>query len=105
MLSRISKFADDTKLCSRVDKPVFRQQLQADVNRLLAWSEKWQIPFNTDKCSVMHLGCHNTKAEYSLAGVRITPVDLQRDLGVLISSDLKWDYPVDESVKRANKVR
>ena len=104
LLSRVSKFADDTKLCSRVDGPDYRRQLQADVNRLLSWSEVWQMPFNTTKCTVMHLGCHNTHHAYTMDGSPITQVDLQRDLGVLISSDLKWDHQVDECYKRANKV-
>ena len=54
--SRISKFADDTKLCKRVDKPELRLQLQEDINKLAEWSDRWMMPFNTSKCTVMHLG-------------------------------------------------
>ena len=49
--SRISKFADDTKLCKCVDKPELRLQLQEDINKLPEWSDRWMMPFNTSKCS------------------------------------------------------
>ena len=37
-------------------------------------------------------------------GNQITPVSLQRDLGILISCNLRWDQQVNESCKKANKV-
>jgi len=43
-----------------------RKQLQADLNCLTEWSEKWQMPFNTSKCRVMHLGRANSKFEYTM---------------------------------------
>ena len=45
--SRISKFADDTKLCKRVDKPELQLQLQEDINKLAEWSDRWMMPFQT----------------------------------------------------------
>ena len=62
------------------------------------------MPFNTSKCTVMHLGCHNCNHQYAMDGNQITSVSLQRDLGILISSDLRWDHQVNESCKKANKV-
>ena len=35
---------------------------------------------------------------------QITTVSLQRDLGILISSDLRWDHQVNESCQKASKV-
>ena len=102
--SRISKFADDTKLCKRVDKPELRLQLQEDINKLAEWSDRWMMPFNTSKCTVMHLGCHNRNHQYAMDGNQITSVSLQRYLGILISSDLRWDHQVNESCKKASKV-
>ena len=37
-------------------------------------------------------------------GYQITPVFLQRDLGILTSSDLRWDQQVSKSCKKASKV-
>ena len=62
------------------------------------------MPFNTSKCTVMHLGCHNRNHQYAMDGNQITSVSLQRNLGILISSDLRWDHQVNESCKKASKV-
>ena len=102
--SCISKFADDTKLWKRVDKPKLRLQLQEDINKLAEWSDMWMMPFNTSKCTVMHLGCYNRNHQYAMDGNRITSVSVQWNLGILISSDLRWDHQVYESCKNASKV-
>ena len=47
LLSSLLKFADDTKVFCQVNGERDREQLQADLNRLTEWSEKWQMPFNT----------------------------------------------------------
>ena len=31
-------------------------ELQDDINRLIKWSKKWELKFNTSKCKVMHFG-------------------------------------------------
>ena len=37
-------------------------ELQEDINKLVKWTNKWQMSFNVDKCSVMHIGHNNMKA-------------------------------------------
>ena len=36
-------------------------QLQGDQDELVKWSERWQMPFNTAKCKVIHLGATNNE--------------------------------------------
>jgi len=31
-------------------------QLQADLDKLVLYAQKWQMVFNVDKCKVMHVG-------------------------------------------------
>ena len=39
--------------------------LQEDLDRLLVvWSEVWQMRFNVDKCSVMHMGRGNSGGNF-----------------------------------------
>ena len=59
ILSKMSKFADDTKLCLRAINPDDIVELKEDINKLVEWSNKWQMSFNVDKCSVMHMGHNN----------------------------------------------
>jgi len=47
--------------------------------------------FNVEKCKVMHTGYNNMKAEYFMDGVKLEHVNEEKDLGVFISEDFKWE--------------
>ena len=64
IVSKISKFADDTKLCHRVRNPDDIMELQEDINKLVEWVNKWQMSFNVDKYSVIHIGQNNMQSNY-----------------------------------------
>ena len=104
LLSVISKFADDIKLGANVSSPEGIEKLQTDLRRLGEWSETWQMPFNLDKCKVMHIGSANPRSDYSLLGQTLEVTDLEKDLGVLISSDLKFSKQCIEVEKKAQKL-
>ena len=42
--------------------------LQADLDKLILWAQKWQMEFNVDKCKVMHIG----NSKWAMATVIIT---------------------------------
>ena len=69
IVCKMSKFADDTKLCQRARNPDDIMELQEDINKLVEWANKWQMGFNVDKWSVMHIG-HNNMQIQSTAGSR-----------------------------------
>ena len=52
IISKMTKFADDTKLWHRARNPYDIMELQEDINKLVKWANKWQMNFNVDKCSV-----------------------------------------------------
>lgn len=104
LISTISKFADDTKMGINAADPDQVISLQRDLHKIGEWSQTWQMPFNTDKCKAMHIGYANPEAEYTLQGHRISPTNLERDLGVLISKDLKFSSQCIQVEKRANKL-
>ena len=56
--SNVLKFADDTKLFRKVNTDGDKQHLQNDLDRLVKWSEKWQM-FNFGKCKCLHTGYRN----------------------------------------------
>ena len=59
ILSKISKFADDTNLCRAVSDDQEADILREDLRRMFRWSQDWQMLFNLEKCSVMHMGKGN----------------------------------------------
>ena len=102
--AKISKFADDTKLGMNVAKPENIEELQEDLRRLGEWSEKWQMPFNVNKCKVMHTGHRNPQAQYNLLGGCLESTEVEKDLGVVISNDLKFSKQCIEAEKKAQRI-
>ncbi len=47
--NRISRFADETKIGNSVLTDEGRQNLQEDLHKLSAWSDRCEMPFNVDK--------------------------------------------------------
>ena len=85
----ILKFADDTKIFSKVSQPDDCVRLQKDLDKLVQWSEEWQMMFNVGKCKVMHFGRSNPGNVYSMKNQILEHTNLEKDLGVVITSDLK----------------
>ena len=104
LTSKLAKFADDTKLGIDDRSNTSVRDLQADLKKLGEWSEMWQMPFNVEKCKVMHIGHNNLNANYELLGHNIESVDREKDLGVLISKDLKFSQQCIEAERKAQKL-
>ena len=47
--SKVLKFADDSKVSRKIKSDADRHHLQDDLNKLIEWSEKWQMLFNFGK--------------------------------------------------------
>ena len=66
------------------------------------------MSFNYDKCKVMHFGKKNIEKEYKMDLGHDKPphiiekTSVERDLGIMISKDLKW---VDQTVKATNAAK
>ena len=101
---KISKFADDTKMGINADNDAAVKQLQEDLRKVGEWSKKWQMPFNLDKCKIMHIGHKNKNEKYELPGKEIESVQQEKDLGVVITNDLKSSNQCIEAVKKAQKL-
>ena len=104
LISKISKFADDTKVGINANDETAVKQLQEDLNKIGEWSQKWQMPFNLDKCKVMHVGQSNKKANYELLGKQLETCNEEKDLGVIITNDLKSSKQCIEVEKKAQKI-
>jgi len=102
--SKILKFADDTKIYNRVDSVEGIERMRADLRNLVVWSKEWQMLFNAEKCKVMHLGYNNPKVNYVMDTTQLQVVSEERDLGIIVSDDLKWEKQCTAAVKQANKI-
>ena len=87
--SNVLKFADDTKLYRVVDCQQEGQKLQKDLDGVCEWAEDWKMMFNTEKCKVIHYGKSSINFKYSMHGKLLEEVTSEKDLGVVITKDLK----------------
>ena len=99
----VSLFADDLKMYGPSSK---NDTLQADLDELAAWQDTWLLRFNTTdgKCKVMHVGSHNPRNKYYLDSVELPKIDSEKDLGVLVSENWKWDQHISSIVKKATSM-
>ena len=87
--SKILKFADDTKLFRKIKGNGDKQQLQDDIDKLIKWSEKWQMLFNFQKCKCLHAGHGNTGVNYEMGGTILCKTVKEKDLGVTMNANMK----------------
>merc|ERR1711911_503815 len=104
LTSKINKFADDTKIGINAGNNSAVIELQRDLEKIGEWSERWLMPFNVDKCKVMHIGYRNPNAEYKLLGKKIESCSQEKDLGVTICKDLQFSKHCIDVEKKAQKL-
>ena len=85
-------FADDTKCLRPIYSPQNHLLLHSDFDLLSKWSTEWKLMFNETKCSLLSItSCGPTRQsyhQYLINRLPIAPSNQQKDLGILVSSDL-----------------
>ena len=99
----VKKF-DDTKVAQVISGPEDAAELQETLTKLCEWARTWGMAFNVAKCHVMHLGHHNPKSEYLMDGSKLGTTECERDIGVLVSDNLKPSQQCRKAAQTANTV-
>ena len=102
--SNVLKFADDTKLFRKVNTDGDKQHLQNDLDRLVKWSEKWQMVFNFGKCKCLHTGHRNLNVNYKMGDIVLGTTVKEKDLGVTISADMKVSEQCGIAASKGNQI-
>ena len=100
----ILKFADDTKLFTKTKEIGDKQNLQDDIDKLVKWSEKWQMLFNFGKCKCLHIGPGNTSMNYDMGGTILSTTVKEKDLGVTMNANMKVSEQCRIAASKANQV-
>ena len=97
--SRILKYSDEVKLYLEVcdaDPAASGGTLQADLDTALNWLDAWGLELAIDKCSVVHFGRSNPRCTYRAGGLPLRESSGERDLGIHISDDLRWEKQITQ---------
>ena len=46
-------------------------ELQEDINKLVELANKWQMNFNVDKCSMIHIGHNSMQSNYNMSNQQL----------------------------------
>ena len=105
--STIRLFANDSKIYNIVNNNSDSKLIQEDLDKLSQWSETWQLKFNVEKCKTLHFGNNNLEITYNLIedGQRkdIPSECVEKDLGVVFETDLKFRKHINECINKANR--
>jgi len=98
-------FADDTKIFRPIESEDDTRQLQQDINNINEWGEKWGLTFNKQKCkSLSIIGTQDVIIhQYSIGNHSLERVDEMNDLGLIITSNFRWNVHITTCTKKAER--
>ena len=101
----IRLFADDCLLYRVIQSTDDTAILQADLNSVVNWSNKWQMSFNTKKCKTLPVTTKKNPIAhtYKMADDNLEIVSHHPYLGIELTQNLKWSLHINNIVSKANK--
>ena len=78
--------------------------MQQDINNMVLWSSRMNVELNQEKVHILHIGRTNLGRKYTLGegGPEIVAVKQEKDLGVVISENLKPDIMISRQAQKAH---
>ena len=105
-------FADDTKIFREIRSDEDKVILQRDIDKMVEWSETWLLRFHPDKCVYMSIGNPNKfiiplswfGEPYNMNGQPLKYSECEKDLGIHVDHDLKFDEHINSKINTANRI-
>ena len=106
--SNLPQYADDTLLY----RPIYSEDdvtiMQKDLDNIISWCILNKMCLNADKCKVMRLSkklaCDGNIPSYKISNSSLSVVQNYKYLGVIISSNLKWNDHVNHVASRTSRL-
>ncbi|CAH8626797.1 unnamed protein product [Schistosoma haematobium] len=100
-------YADDLKIVYSYKPETLSEsvsQIQKDLNNLTIWSEKWQLPFNLNKCGIMHFGKHPYKPRLHLNECIVQTLESVHDLGIKYTGSLNFEEHASSIISKSRRL-
>ena len=97
-------FADDAKLIKSIYTSNDCHELQHDLLSLESWCNTWNLKLNQQKCTFLRFSRSNRASyfcQYTISGSVLKQVTSQRDLGVVVTSNLSWSSHYSKLCQKA----
>ena len=95
------------KFYMKIENQESIDHMQHDLNAMVKWCSQWRLTLNTGKC---HHVQYNPRSairsyhpRYMLCGTQINQREQVKDLGMIISEDLKTHNQVSQACQRAHR--
>ena len=100
--TQVALYADDTKIWRRIENWRDYEILQRDIDALHDWAVSNKMKFHPKKCKVLSVSNRASENSmwsmfpfqsffYTLNGTELDFAENEKDLGVIVTSDLNWE--------------
>ena len=110
--SSVVMFADDTKCYRAIQTTEDVKHLQCDLEIINEWCRTWRMNLNQSKIGLLTVTRNRKQVLSSYQLTNDNPINtsiinkrtVQKDLGVLITSDIKWNHQLSSVCAKANRM-
>ena len=81
-----------------------KQSLQDVLDKLVKWSEQWQMSLNFGNCKCINIGHGNMDEEYKMGDAVLARTTKEKDLGVTFSANMKASEQCGIAASKGNKI-
>ena len=103
--SEVYMFADDTKMFKGIFGKDDELKLQQDLNQIHNWSQVSLMQYHPEKTSAMRITINRRELpppEYYMNGKLLAVLEEEKDLGVIIDSNLTFDQHISAKINKRN---
>ena len=102
-----SMYADDTKIYAAIQNEKSINDIQEDIDAVVAWCKTWRLKLNAQKCFYLHYKPQKTEnlhyPELKLDDTTLERRTVAKDPRVIISDKFKFNEQVAAACKKANR--
>ena len=100
-------YADDAKIFRSITDETQEEKLQLDLNEISKWAESSLMKLNLTKCHTLTLTGRTKQSErnyISNGGKQLSKVESEKELGVIVDSQLHYREHIAKKTKVANSL-